>query len=92
MKNLEQLFDGEQLISDDMFLRSNRRGLSIHKQSINIGDTQYQVSTYKPFLALTFRIKVDVLIYVASLSAYYQASKFSDVRKGTCAERLKYID
>ena len=82
MENLEQLFDGEQLISDDMFLRSNRRGLGVYKQLINIEDTQYQVSDpSSPKLWVHCHVDVDVIIFVASLSSYYQASRISSVRK-----------
>ena len=88
MENLEQLFDGEQLISDDIFLRSNRRGLGVYKQPINIDDTQYQVSDpSSPNVWVHCHVDVDVIIYVASLSSYYQASRISDVRKAVALKK-----
>ena len=80
MENLAQLFDDEQFISDDMFLRSNRRGLGVYKQPINIDDTQYQVLDPSSATKWVHCLDVDVIIYVASLSSYYQASHISDVR------------
>ena len=80
MENFEQLFDDEQIISDDMFLRSNRRGLGVYKQHINIDDTQYQVLDPSSATKWVHCLEVDVIIYVASLSSYYQASHISDVR------------
>lgn len=88
MENLEQLFDGEQLISDDIFLRSNRQGLGVYKQPINIDDTQYQVSDPStPNLWFHCYVDVDVIIYVASLSSYYQASLISGVRKAVALKK-----
>ena len=80
MENLEQLFDDEQFISDDVFLRSNRRGSGVYKQLINIDDTQYQVLDPSSATKWVHCLEVDVIIYVASLSSYYQVSRTREVR------------
>lgn len=75
MGNLEQVLAPNQVISDSIFLRVNRRGLGLHAQPININHTPYAVfdrSSGDGWLACP--LDVDVNIFVFSLTSYYQSS------------------
>lgn len=75
MGNLEQVLAPNQVISDSIFLRVNRRGLGVYGQPININHMPYEVfdpsSPNKWHACLR---DVDVVIFVFSLTSYYQFS------------------
>lgn len=90
MGNLEQVLAPNQVISDSIFLRVNRRGLGLYGQSININHTPYEVfdrSWGGGWLACP--LDVDVNIFVFSLTSYYQ---FSDGDTKTVRGTLALIE
>lgn len=94
MGNLEQVLAPNQVISDSIFLRINRRGLGVYGQPIDINHTPYEVfdpSSPKKWHA--YLRDVDVVIFVFSLTSYYQFSD-GDTKtvRNTRADRVTQID
>lgn len=76
MEHLEQLFTPNQVVPDNIFLRHRHKGAGIYTQPIHIDRSRYQIiDPCEPRLKdKDCLYDVDILIFVVSLTGYYQAS------------------
>ena len=75
LENLEQVLEADQILSDPLFLRVNRREIGVYRQPIEIDKKQYQIvdpSSYRKWNHV-FN-KANVVIFVVSLTSYCEFS------------------
>lgn len=87
LENLEQILVPNQTLSDPLFLRVNRRGLGVYRQSIEIDRTQCHIlDPSSPKKWVYGFDEANVIIFVVSLTSYHEFS-YGDTRvvRGTLA-------
>ena len=75
LESLEQILAPDQVLSDTLFLRVNRRGLGVGRRLIEIDHMQYQILDPLSLKKWHYGFnEADVIVFVVSLTSYYEFS------------------